>query len=149
MVKSSTGHNANVIILPLRWRVYCFLSHRGTNVIKEWLDRERVPTAQRAAFQLKIKLLENGGPDAVPGFLTDTPVAKDIYKAKIKGNRGWVQLRPMLCKGPWIMEWEFTFLFGTIERDRMLHPKDWKDRAQENREILLVNPNRRRHEGVI
>jgi hypothetical protein len=149
MFQSRAGYNVNVIILPLRWRVYCFLSTRGSNAIKEWLDKERISTAQRAMFQLKIKLLENGGPDVVPGFISDTPVAKDIYKAKIKGNKGWVQLRPMLCKGPWILNWEYTFLFGTIEKNGALTPKDWKDRAQENRNILLGDPKRRRNEGVI
>lgn len=131
------------------WRVYCFLSQRGDNVIRDWLDKEKVPIAQRADFQLKIRLLESGGPDLVPGFITETPVAKDIYKAKIKGNKGWVQLRPLLCKGPVLMDREFTFLFGAIEKDRILIPKDCKERAQENRKILLADPSRRRHEGVV
>ncbi|MGD0546558.1 MAG: hypothetical protein ABR991_01870 [Terracidiphilus sp.] len=125
------------------------MSSRGENVIREWLQREKVPTAQQADFQLKIQLLESGGPDSVPGFITETPVAKDIYKAKIKGNKGWMQLRPLLCKGPWIMDSEYTFLLGAIEKDRVLIPKDCKERAQENRRILLADRNRRRYEGVI
>jgi hypothetical protein len=149
MLKSSTWYNADVIRFPKRWRVYFFLSSRGENVIREWLQREKVPTAQQADFQLKIQLLESGGPDSVPGFITETPVAKDIYKAKIKGNKGWMQLRPLLCKGPWIMDSEYTFLLGAIEKDRVLIPKDCKERAQENRRILLADRNRRRYEGVI
>jgi hypothetical protein len=141
-------HNANVIMLP-KWRVYCFLSARGSNVIREWLDEEKISSAQRGDFQLKIQLLEGGGPESVPGFITETPVAKDIYKAKIKGNKGAVQLRPMLCKGPALMDREFTFLCGAIEKDRELIPKDWKKRAQVNREIVIADPKRRRHEGII
>lgn len=149
MRKSSDLHNVGVINFPLRWRVYCFLSQRGANVIREWLDEERVSLEQRADFQLKITLLENGGPDTVPGFITETPVARDIYKAKIKGNKGRVQLRPMLCKGPVVLDREFTFLCGAIERDGTLVPKNCKQKAQENRRILLSDSNRRRHEGVV
>jgi hypothetical protein len=138
----------NVIILP-KWQVYCFLSARGSNVIREWLDEEKISSAQRGDFQLKIQLLEGGGPSAVPGFITETPVAKDIYKAKIKGNKGAVQLRPMLCKGPFMMDREFTFLCGAVEKDRELVPKDWKRKAQGNREIVIADPKRRRHEGVV
>src|SRR5277367_6078766 len=135
MDKARDGHNASVIILPLKWRVYCFLSARGANVIREWLDEERIPSAQRGDFQTRIRLLENGGPQASPQFISDTPVAKDIYKAKIKGNKGWVQLRPMLCRGPWVKEWEFTILLGAIEKDGALRPKEWKVLAQNNLKI--------------
>lgn len=124
------------------------MSARGANVIREWLDDEKVSIAQRADFQTRIRLLENGGPQASPGFITETPVAKDIYKAKIKGNKGWVQLRPMLCRGPVVMQWEFTFLLGAIEKDGALRPKEWKSLAQNNLKILLADPKRRRHEGV-
>jgi hypothetical protein len=148
MKRPITLHNAGVINFPRQWRVYCFLSQRGSNVIKEWLEDEKVPTAQRADFQLKISLLESGGPEMVPGFITDTPVARDIYKAKIKGNKGWKQLRPMLCKGPFAMDAEFTFLCGAIEKDRALIPRDCKERAQQNRQTLIKDPKRRRNEGV-
>jgi hypothetical protein len=149
MLKSRSKYNAGVIDFPSRWSVYCFVSPRGENVIRDWLKREKVPAAQQADFQMKIQLLENGGPHYVPGFITETPVAKDVYKAKIKGNKGWMQLRPLLCKGPWIMDREFTFLIGAIEKDRVLLPKDCKERAQENRRILLADQSRRRHEGVV
>lgn len=141
-------HNANVIILP-KWKVYCFISTRGFNVIREWLEEEKVGSAQRAAFQSKLDLLESGGPEAVPGFISDTPVAHHIYKAKIKGNKGWVQLRPMLCRGPILMDREFTLLCGTVEKDGDLRPKDWKDKAQDHREIVIADSKRRRHEGII
>lgn len=149
MSMSSSLHNAGVILFPKRWRVYCFLSSSSRNVIREWLDQERISVAQRADFQMKINLFESGGPEVVPGFITDTPVSRDIYKAKIKGNKGRVQLRPMLCKGPFAMDEEITFLCGAIERDGVLDPKDCKLRAQERRKTLLAEPDRRRNEGVI
>lgn len=68
--------------------MYFFLSQRGENVIKDWLMRERVPKDQVAAFQDKIDTLELSGPEMVPGFITETPVARDVYKMKVKGNKG-------------------------------------------------------------
>jgi len=145
---SKPTYNTRVIVLP-KWRVFCFLSARKYNVIREWLDDHEVSAAQRAKFQLLLDLLESGGPTSVPGFISETPVARDIYKAKIKGNKGWIQLRPMLCKGPLAMDREFTFLFGAVEKDRELIPRDCKQRARDNRAIVIADSTRRRHEGVI
>jgi hypothetical protein len=118
-------------------------------VIREWLDEEKIGITQRANFQAKIDSLEQGGSELNPGLISDTPVAKDIYKMKIKGNKGQVQLRPMICKGPFSMDREFTLLHGATEKDNLLVPRDVKDRAQSNRASLIAEPHRRRHEGVI
>jgi hypothetical protein len=147
IIVSTEKHNAAVIISP--WKVYCYLSERGSNVIREWLDAEKIGAGQRAKFQAKIDALESGGPDLNPGLLSDTPVAKDIYKMKIKGNKGQVQLRPMVCKGPYLMNQEFTILHGAVEKDKKLVPADVKARAQANRASLLKDEKRRRHERVI
>jgi hypothetical protein len=48
-----------------------------------------------------------------------------------------------------MLEREFTFLCGAVEKDGKLIPKDWKKRAQDNREIVIADPKRRRHEGVV
>ena len=80
-----------------------------------------------------------------PGLIAG-PIAKDIYKMKIKGNKGHVQLRPMLCRGPF-GEHEFTLLCGAIEKDSRL-TKGAIERAQENLRALLDNPQRRRRERI-
>jgi hypothetical protein len=92
--------------------------------------------------------LERGGPDLNPGLISDTPVARDIYRMKVKGNKGQVQLRPMVCKGPFILDAEYTLLCGAIERDRKLNPRNAIERAQDNRATLIENPDRRRHERI-
>jgi len=126
------------------WRVYHFLSARRVNVIREWLDAERVPSELRGKFQLQIDILEQSGPKLVPGFISDGPVAKDIYKAKIKGK---MQLRPRLCHGP-MGQFEFTFLFGAIERDKKDIPPHCNVSAQENRKILIADQTRRKRERI-
>jgi hypothetical protein len=145
MIKTSNGHNAHVIPLP-QWPVYCFLSQRGENVIREWLDSEKVPKTQIATFQAKIDSYERGGPDLNPGLIVG-PVAKNIYKMKIKGHKGHVQLRPMVCYGPPARN-EVTLLLGAIEKDSKLRPDNCKTKAQENRESLIADPRRRRRDRI-
>jgi hypothetical protein len=145
MIKSRDIHNANVILLPLPWRIYCFLSERGSNLIREWLDGEKVTSSQRAAFQSKIDLFERSGPDLTPGFITSTPIAADIYKMKIRGQ---VQLRPMACRGPIDMDREYTILLGWIERNNDRVPNEIKVKAQQNRAIVVSDPSRRRRERI-
>ena len=128
------------------WVVYHFITRRGESVIIRWLRKERVSARQRGTMQDKINALESGGEEMVPGLIVG-PVAPDIYKMKIKGNRGDVQLRPHLCRGPF-SEREFTLLAGAVEKDRVLRPRDVAKRSQENRTILLENPERRRHERI-
>ena len=131
-----------------RWKVYFYLEGtRRDNAIRQWLKREGVSTAQIAAFQDKIDTLEESGPDMVPSFISETPVAKGIYKMKIKGNKGMKQLRPMCCRGPFGLN-EYTILVGAIEKDNKLIPKDAKIRAQENLGILKSDPTRRSHERL-
>jgi hypothetical protein len=128
------------------WTVYHFLDHRNQNEIVAWLDRERVGSGQRAKFQNLIDLVVKGGPENVPGFIQG-PVAKDIYKAKIKGNKGEVQLRPRLCHGP-LGEFEFTFLCGAIEKDNRDRPENCNETAQTYRTVVINDPNRRRAERI-
>lgn len=80
-----------------------------------------------------------------PGFITPTPIAADIYKIKIKGA---VQLRPMACKGPISIDREYTILLGWIERNNERVPNAVKIKAQQNRAILMRNPDRRRRERI-
>lgn len=145
MASTSGNNNAHVIILP-PWPIYCFLTQRGENIIREWLDAERVTKTQVAIFQAKIDAFERGGPELNPGLIVG-PVAKNIHKMKIKGHKGHVQLRPMVCYGPF-GEAEVTLLFGAIEKDSKLRPETCKERAHDNRETLIADPRRRRRERV-
>jgi hypothetical protein len=145
MVYSSSNHNANVICFPLRWQLYCFLSERGSNLIADWLHDEKISAKQRGDFQAKIDLFERGGPDLITGFITEPPIAPDIYKMKVKGR---VQLRPMACRGPIDPSREYTILLGWIERDREKVPLEIKRKASENRQIVIGDPKRRRRERI-
>jgi len=136
-----------LVMMALQWQVFCFITHRGENIIREWLRKEKVPRTQVAVFQSKLDTFERGGPDLSPGLISSGPVAKDIYKMKIKGHKGHVQLRPMLCYGPF-GDAEITLLAGAIEKGFKLIPSTCFSEAQENRTILVANPSRRRNESV-
>jgi hypothetical protein len=135
-----------LVVMASQWRVFCFITHRGENIMRMWLQKEKIPRTQVAVFQAKLDTFERGGPELSPGLIFG-PVAKDIYKMKIKGHKGHVQLRPMLCYGP-SGQTEITLLVGAIEKGFKLVPVSCVTDAQQNRRVLLADPSRRRHESV-
>ena len=132
------------------WSVCEFLDERGHSTIRAWLERERVQRLQVHTFRQKIDALRMGGPEMTPGLI-EGPIKQQklgitgIYKMKIRGNKGWVQLRPLLCYGPFESDENvITLLLGAVEKDNVLLPKDHLERADQNRKVLLNDPTRRR-----
>jgi hypothetical protein len=125
----------------MAWLVYDFTDENGASVIGEWIRQERLTTVQIAHFKQKVGLLKQYG-SSVPDSLLAGPIYKNIYKLRI--NPPGKALRPMLCKGPIANDTEFTLLFGAIEENSQLYPEDSLQRADENRTILIANPDRRR-----
>ena len=135
------------------WTVYEFLDEKHRSTVKAWLERERVPKEQVGALRAKLELLRNGGPEMTPGLIFG-PIKKQngvpkkingIYKMKFRGSKGWVQLRPFMCYGPFEAdERTITILLGALEKDGRLDPSDYLDSANRNREVLLNDPTRRR-----
>ncbi len=60
-----------------------------------------------------------------------------IWKVKVKAKP---QFRPHLCKGPFSMDDEATFLETAIEESFELDPPDVKERAIKRRELLIDDP---------
>jgi hypothetical protein len=85
-------------------------------------------------------MLQINGPNLGPKLLAG-PIKKTghIYKLIIHAD---VMLRPMLCKGPFDVEAEFTLLVGAKEIQGELIPGPKV--AVENRTILLGNHGRRK-----
>lgn len=96
-----------------------------------------------ARLDLKVDVLKRAGDDLPPKLLTPTsgrPRQRHILEMPIRGR---VALRPMLCRGPFAMRCEFTFLFGAFEQDNRYDPRDAPRRAEANRLNLI----RRRENG--
>jgi hypothetical protein len=67
---------------------------------------------------------------------------RHIDKLKIYGKgTTW---RIMICKGPINNKFEFTILYIAQEKDRKLIPPDADRLAEENRQLVLANPEGRR-----
>jgi hypothetical protein len=119
--------------------LFDFVDNRGRNILLEWARDEGLTKRDRGQIDQKIDMLEMNGFALHPNLLVG-PINKQkhVYKLVIHGQR---MLRPMLCKGPFQMEDEFTFLQGAIEINFKLN-RDPAD-ATANRETLLKNPKRR------
>lgn len=117
--------------------MYDFTDGDGRSVIAVW--RSVLTARSKAQFDQKINMLATAGMDLPPKLLAG-PINKTrhIYKLKIHAD---VMLRPMLCKGPFAMNDEFTLLVGAKEVQNKLIPDP--SVAVENREILLKYPERR------
>ena len=104
-----------------------------------WVTNRGLTKRDRAQLNLKMDMLELNGFGLHPHLLAG-PISKQkhIYKLVVHGQR---MLRPMLCKGPFDMSAEFTFLLGAIEINFKLD----EDPAQAtaNRDIVLADRKRR------
>jgi hypothetical protein len=124
----------------MAWGVYEFLDSRGGRVIVQWAWTVRIQKKARTLLDQKIDLLREHGPDLPPGLLSPGPIdGGHIYKLKVRGP---IMLRPLLCKGPFLMTKEYTLLQGAIERGGVLPMKDI-EKAEENRQTLVINRDRR------
>ena len=126
------------------WRVFCFVNEDNENVIRRWLDQERIPLAQRNALQAQIDLIERVGPECVPGAIV--PVAGEFLEMKA-GRKGEMKLGPVLCYGPFA-DTELTLLAGAPIQSGILKARDILKVAEHNLRILKGNPKRRRHEPI-
>jgi len=124
----------------MAWDIYEFLDNRGERVIVRWVRTAKIQKRARILLDQKIDLLREHGPELPPELLSPGPIdGGHIYKLKVRGP---VMLRPLLCKGPFSMEDEYTLLQGAIERGDKLPVGD-VERAEENRQILIAAEDRR------
>jgi hypothetical protein len=118
--------------------LYDFTDKSGDGVVTTW--RNGLTSRSRGALDSKLNMLAISGTELPPRLLAG-PIkkTKHIYKLVIHAD---VMLRPMLCKGPFNMDAEFTLLLGAKEIQWELIPGP--EEAVKNREILLADKTRRR-----
>jgi hypothetical protein len=128
-----------------RYELYEFLTTRDRPIIHEWVKQARLTTRDRAALNLRFKRIRQVDFDLARGTLFNGPIHKHVYKCVIHGE---VMLRPMLCRGPFDLEVDYTLLLGAIERNWKL-PKGAVEQAEQNRDTIIGMPTRRtRHETI-
>jgi len=124
----------------MAWEIYEFLDSRGERMIVRWVRKARIQKKARILLDQKLDLLKEHGPELPPELLSPGPIdGGHIYKLKVRGP---VMLRPLLCKGPFLMDAEYTLLQGAIERGDVLPPGDVV-KAEENRQVLILDRERR------
>jgi len=123
------------------WNLFDF--NDGRNVIKDWADGLPMQKRDRGRLDSKVDMLAKAGDDLPPRLLQPTK-SRHIMELALNGQ---MILRLMLCRGPFSMKNEFTFLFGAVEKNRKYIPKDAPERADGNRTDLILNPSKRcKHE---
>jgi hypothetical protein len=124
----------------MSWNIYEFLVRPKVGVIEVWLRQARIQKKAKTLLNQKLDLLEMHGPNLPPELLAG-PIDGHIYKLRIRVQR--VQLRPLLCRGPLQNNSEFTLLCGATERDDELVPTNVVQQAEQHRQIILSDPQRR------
>jgi hypothetical protein len=121
-----------------------FLGPDRENLIQRWANKERLSQRDRALLNQKFDFLERVGVDlALATKMLAGPVNKQrhIYKLVAHGD---LMLRPMVCKGPpQDRRSEVTLLEGAVEKDRNLHPENAPERAEQNRQVISKDGQRR------
>src|SRR5690242_13321231 len=118
--------------------LFDFLDKDNRSVINEWA--KGLEKADRARLNSKFKqLAEMDFALAWGTKLLQGPIYKSIYKLRAKQT---VQLRPLLCRGPFDNNAEYTLLEGAKEIGGKLTPGALV-RADRNRDELLGDPKRR------
>lgn len=119
---------------------FCSPPPRCENLIVRWVKDARLSTRDRAVFAQKLKRLSQIDFElAIKTKLLAGPIYQHVYKLVIHGD---VMLRPMLCRGPIVLQGEYTLLLGAIERNDTL-PSGAMQQAAQYRLIVLDDPTRR------
>ncbi|MGD0788564.1 MAG: hypothetical protein ABR898_11315 [Terracidiphilus sp.] len=121
----------------MAFTLYDFVDEDSKNVISSW--RDGLTIRSKAQLDNKLHMLEISGSSLPPKLLAG-PIKKTghIYKLIIHAD---VMLRPMLCRGPFEMDTEFTLLVGAKEIQGKLIPGP--ESAVKNRATLLADRRRR------
>ena len=118
--------------------LYDYVNARRANEIQLWIDKLQV--VERAKLNERLDKLIHLGDDLYPQILCGTTVP-GIQKLRVHGK---VQLRPMLCKGPILINREYTLLAGAKEVGSKLLPKGVElDAKSRKEEVMRDHENRR------
>jgi hypothetical protein len=119
------------------WKFYDFLSTRGDNLIRQWLDS----LPDKASAKIDARIL----------YMRAVPVWPEQYVSAIRGWPGLVELRigsagnqyrPL---GSYLPGREFVLVLGAIEKGKL--PKRVLQVAYDNRNIAITDRSRiREHE---
>lgn len=101
--------------------------------------RDGLPKKDRAALDEKMRAIERNG--MIPCAKGPLRGYRHLYKIKVRGAT--IEMRPLFCKGPFVMDGEFTMLAPMWEVGGEDKPFGAKDDAERRRLDVLADRNRR------
>ena len=120
-----------------KYALYDFMDHRGNNVIQIWI--ESLQKIQRQKINTRIAMLGANGNDLSPRVFSDT-TKPHIKKIRVQGH---IAVRLFFCRGPLDPKKEFTFLFGTTEKDNQTIDRNPAKKAEARQKLIMNNPKHR------
>lgn len=111
------------------WTFMDFISDRGENLIRSWLDG--LPEVVQAKIDDRLKTLR-AMPIFPPQYISNYKGHDKILELRV--SHCGVQYRPLGCHGPG--RGEFTFLIGAIEKGGKI-PKGTLESAERRRAQIL------------
>jgi len=120
-----------------------FFTKDGANVIRKWFSDEQIAEVEWAALQALLDIYESGGLTSIQACTIDLGGG---FLALLSGRRGGILPCPIFCRGPFDEQTEITFLAAARwdKTKKRVRPFGAVGEAEENLEVLLENPSRRR-----
>ena len=109
-------------------------SEGGKGILSKWIAKH---PQHRAGTKVRVHQLRLYGIGSEETLEWCCHEGDGIWKVKVKAKP---QFRPHLCKGPFSMNDEATFLETAIEESFALDPSDVKERAIKRHQLLINDP---------
>ncbi len=125
------------------YSVYVFVEDSGRTALEQWFDDNEVPAIIWAGIFALWDIYENCGPFSIRASTMD--LGSGFYGVLVP-RKGSVSACPIFRFGPFDEETEITFLAGAKWDDsaKRVRPYSAVGTAEENLEVLLERPHRRR-----
>lgn len=121
----------------MTFKVWVFNETGRENQFYKW--RKNLPINQLAKLEEKLDKLGQVGLELLPVMLA--PVGNTgLLKIKVQGNP---KLRPILTRGPFDQNLEFTLLKGAKEISSKFSPPNALEIALENKRLLILDKDLR------
>ena len=126
-----------------KYGIYSYVEDDGRTVLERWFDGNEIPQVVWASIYALWDIYESGGPLSIRASVID--LGGGFY-GLMSSRKGGVSPCPIFCFGPFDKETEITFLAGAQwdDRKKRVRPFSAVGVAEENLEVLLQRPHRRR-----
>jgi hypothetical protein len=137
-------------VIPFRrsetpYSVYSFIGDDGNTVLEQWFDDNEIPDVVWGSIYAFWDIYKSGGLLSIRASMIDLG---DGFFGLMCSRKGSILACPIFCSGPFDEETEITIMTGAQwdDRKKRVRPYSAVGTAEENLEVLLQKPHRRRRE---